>query len=375
MTNGRDRSIVFLCASYGTGGMETCLNVLAEGLVKRGFSVIFILGELRKEHIPLPKEVDVHVLNRYVKPDQRTVFTLTSSFLNARKKLAKIVRVYSKPIFICMDMYPAWVCYSLRFKPLFLWLHFSIDRVFAVSKTWVVNRFLIRAADAVVVLGASMKEEIRNFFKEDVYKKTFIIPNPLTINHFGLQSLYSPGCNRFVYVGRLYNKQKRIDRMLKALSALKDFNWELVIVGDGSDREYLVDLARTLRISNRVSWAGWQSNPWDYIKEKGGVEAVLLTSDYEGYPTVLVEAMANGIPCVAVDCPTGPGDIIQNGINGVLIPFTSDEQIVKDLSQVLKQFLDGKLMFDEDKIKASVVEHDPSMVVEKWIKLIEQYNR
>jgi len=220
-----------------------------------------------------------------------------------------------------------------------------------------------------------MKEEIRNFFKEDVYKKTFIIPNPLTINHFGLQSLYSPGCNRFVYVGRLYNKQKRIDRMLKALSALKDFNWELVIVGDGSDREYLVDLARTLRISNRVSWAGWQSNPWDYIKEKGGVEAVLLTSDYEGYPTVLVEAMANGIPCVAVDCPTGPGDIIQNGINGVLIPFTSDEQIVKDLSQVLKQFLDGKLMFDEDKIKASVVEHDPSMVVEKWIKLIEQYNR
>jgi len=161
--------------------------------------------------------------------------------------------------------------------------------------------------------------------------------------------------------------------MLKALSALKDFNWELVIVGDGSDREYLVDLARTLRISNRVSWAGWQSNPWGYIKEKGGAEALLFTSDNEGYGNVLVEAMANGIPCVAVDCPTGPRDIIRDGVNGILIPLTSDEEIVQRLSEVLKGFLDGVFVFDEEKIKNSVVENDPSVVVEKWIDLIEKY--
>lgn len=62
--------------------------------------------------------------------------------------------------------------------------------------------------------------------------------------------------------------------------------------------------------------------------------------------------MAKGFSCVAFDCPMGLSGIIKNAINGVFIPFTSDKQSVKDLTGVLKQFSDGKLIFGEDKIKA-----------------------
>jgi len=260
----------------------------------------------------------------------------------------------------------------VRLKPLYLWLHSSITKLFTSSRTWRVNRRLFRHVDKIVVLGKSMQEEISDLLGPSMLEKTVVIPNPLSI--ISHDKLYAPGSKRFIYVGRLDNKSKRIDRILKAFSTIKDESWKLVIIGDGPHREYLMELAESLGVNGNIDWAGWQSDPWKYVKDNfGGVEALLLTSDYEGYGMVLVEAMANGIPCVAVDCPVGPGDIIHDGVNGVLIPLTSDEQIIKDLSDVLKEVLEGKFVFDEDKIKASVADHDPSAVVRKWIELIEEH--
>jgi len=250
-----------------------------------------------------------------------------------------------------------------------------VKRIYGSSRNWRFNKKIFCLVDGTIVLTEGMKEELLDLLGERISNTTIIIKNLLTtkIN----VSLYSPDSKRFLYVGRLDNLPKRVDRLIKALASASvgHNDFELVVVGDREDKEELQNLATQIGLGDHIIWAGWQPDPWSYVKSVGGAEALLLTSDYEGFGLVMVEAMANGIPCVAVDCSTGPGDIIQNGINGVLIPFTSDEQIVKDLSQVLMQFLDGKLMFDEDKIKASVVEHDPSMVVEKWIKLIEQYNR
>jgi len=158
-----------------------------------------------------------------------------------------------------------------------------------------------------------------------------------------------------------------------ALSSVGYENFELVVVGDGEDKEELQNLATQIGVGDHIIWAGWQPDPWGYVNSIGGVEALLLTSDYEGYPTVLVEAMANGIPCLAVDCPTGPSDIIEDGVNGILIPLTSDEEIIERLREVFEGFLEGKFVFDEEKIRNSVVKHDPSVVVEKWIELIEKH--
>jgi len=252
-------------------------------------------------------------------------------------------------------------------------LHGSVEEVFVSSRKWIVNKKLFLRVDRLVALSESMRKEISNFLGEKVLRKTLVISNPATTDV--RESLYSPGSNRFAYVGRLDKTQKKVYRIIRAFGMIERHDWELIIVGDGPEKENLYDLAQSLGINERIIWAGWQSDPWKYVKDNfGGVEALLLTSDYEGFPAVLVEAMANGIPCVAVDCPTGPSDIIQHGVNGVLIPFTSDEQIIKDVSDVLKEFLEGKLAFDQDKIKASVADHDPSAVVQKWIELIEGYS-
>jgi len=362
--------VVFLIASYERGGMETVLNKVARDLLEQGVDVVYILGKVHANNLAFPDGVKIHVVGDYIEPSDRTALKLASSIVKCRKKLISLSEIYRGATFVAADMFWGWLSVSVRLKPLYLWLHSSITKLFTSSRTWRVNRRLFRHVDKIVVLGKSMQEEISDLLGPSMLEKTVVIPNPLSI--ISHDKLYAPGSKRFIYVGRLDNKSKRIDRILKAFSTIKDESWKLVIIGDGPHREYLMELAESLGVNGNIDWAGWQSDPWKYVKDNfGGVEALLLTSDYEGYGMVLVEAMANGIPCVAVDCPVGPGDIIHDGVNGVLIPLTSDEQIIKDLSDVLKEVLEGKFVFDEDKIKASVADHDPSAVVQKWIELIE----
>jgi len=96
-----------------------------------------------------------------------------------------------------------------------------------------------------------------------------------------------------------------------------------------------------------------------------------LTSDYEGFPAVIVEAMANGIPCISTDCPVGPSDIIQNELNGVIIPMSDDPTIVKSLTDVIKRLLDGSLSFDISLVKQSADKNKPEIVADKWLELMD----
>jgi len=204
---------------------------------------------------------------------------------------------------------------------------------------------------------------------EDVLNKVIVIYNPLTTLH--TYNLYAPGSRRFLYVGRLDNEQKRVDRLLKALSNFRDEGFKLTIIGNGKDREKLVSLSNELGIADKIEWAGWQSDPWEYIKNTGGAEALILTSDYEGFPAVIVEAMANGIPCISTDCPVGPSDIIQDELNGVIIPMSDDPTIVKSLTDVIKRFLDGSLSFDISLVKQSADKNKPEIVADKWLELMD----
>jgi UDP-D-galactose:(glucosyl)LPS alpha-1,6-D-galactosyltransferase len=91
-------------------------------------------------------------------------------------------------------------------------------------------------------------------------------------------------------------------------------------------------LAIALNISDRVIWHGWLDNPWDEIHE---ATALVLTSDYEGLPMVIGEAMTRGVPVISTDCPTGPADYIEQGVNGWLIPTGDQSMLLEALRQVI----------------------------------------
>ena len=139
----------------------------------------------------------------------------------------------------------------------------------------------------------------------------------------------------FVFVGRL-ERQKRFDRLLRILAGVEPPNWRLDVVGDGALRGEMTDLAAQLGLADRIGWHGWLPEPWRAVQR---ATAFLMTSDTEGFPLVLLEAIARGVPLVAMDCAFGPAEIVQPGTNGWLVPMGAEDRF----TQVLGGICDGAL--------------------------------
>ena len=117
-------------------------------------------------------------------------------------------------------------------------------------------------------------------------------------------------------VGRL-EEPKRFDRLIEAFAKTKaSQTCQLFIVGSGSWQSRLENSIQTLGLSEKVKLLGFDDNPYKYMAR---AKFLVMSSMYEGYPLVLIEALSLGCPLIATDCPTGPREIIQQGKNGLLV--------------------------------------------------------
>lgn len=139
-----------------------------------------------------------------------------------------------------------------------------------------------------------------------------------------------------VWVGRLSNRQKRLDVLLQAVALLgRDDGmcpFKVVVVGDGEDREALEELARSLGLEGQVYFLGYRGNPFPYYAL---ADLFVLTSDIEGFGNVIVEAMSCGLPVVATDCRSGPAEILERGKWGVLVPTGDHLLLAGEIKRVL----------------------------------------
>lgn len=162
-------------------------------------------------------------------------------------------------------------------------------------------------------------QRARNYFSPQLKARTCIIPNPVLLpvriketseKHSDERSLIAIG--RFV-------EQKGFDLLLQAFAKIQDSypQWTLTILGEGELRLYLEDLCNQLKLNDRVHFPGWVNNPHEFLKQ---ADIFVMSSRYEGFPNALCEAMAYGLPVISTDCPSGPREIIRDGIDGILVP-------------------------------------------------------
>lgn len=141
-----------------------------------------------------------------------------------------------------------------------------------------------------------------------------------------------PGRKNIVSIGRL-EKQKRFDLLLEAFAmAHLSEDCYLNIFGDGPLKNDLLDLSEKLMVADKVKFWGLVQAPWSVA---GQADLFVMSSEFEGLPMVLLEAMSCGLAAVSFDCPVGPGQIITNGVDGILVPPLDVKTLADAISDLI----------------------------------------
>lgn len=200
-----------------------------------------------------------------------------------------------------------------------------------------------------------------------VQRKSVVILNPLDTTTFPTHD-FSHEKKEIVSVGRL-EPQKNQKLLLDAFSMIADElpDYNLVIYGEGSLRTELEAYIESKGLANRVSLPGAKSEIQNYIKD---ASLFVLSSDYEGIPNALIEAMAIGLPCVSTDCsPGGARELIENEKNGFITPCGDAAALKKAMSKILTE---KKVACQIGKRAQEVRKRtDRQMIADRWLELIE----
>ncbi len=198
-------------------------------------------------------------------------------------------------------------------------------------------RFLYPHADHVICNADYVKRDLERNFAIPPQKIT-VIPNPVDLERIERAKRnghkgYSAKKRHLVAVGRL-NYQKGFDFLLKAFHYIHQRvpDLHLTIVGEGPEEDSLRKMAEDLLITDSVTFAGYQANPYPFMAH---ADLFISPSRWEGLPNAVLEALACGTPVVAFDCPGGIREIIEEGHNGWLIPAGDWEFMSKRVVELM----------------------------------------
>ncbi len=162
-------------------------------------------------------------------------------------------------------------------------------------------------------------------------------------------------------IGRL-TRQKDFHTLIRAFSEVRKVRpCRLIILGEGTDLESLRSLARESGVSEAIDFPGFQKNPYAYLSRSN---LFVLSSRWEGFGLVLVEAMALGIPVVSTDCPSGPGEILKDGKYGHLVPVEDPSALAKAMIDTLSKPPDPRLP------EYAAGEYSAGKISEKYIQVL-----
>jgi glycosyltransferase involved in cell wall biosynthesis len=314
--------ICFIGGGLSSGGQERALTSLANYYAKNGFQVSVINLFKTEQFFELDKTITVIWPSADRKKHHRIIYAL-----KIIPYLRKSIKQLKPDVLLCFgEWFNPFVILSTRLMGVKL---FVFDRMgpgirlgFLVGTA---RKILYKFATGIVVQTAVAARIVS---EQTAAKNIAIVPNPVNV----IDVDRSTKKKQIVSVGRLSREKGHII-LIRAFSRLSQRDWSLHIIGDGPERPILEKESETLGISERVVYYGFLK---DFHQILGESEIFVLPSFYEGFPNALIEAMSVPLPCISSDCVAGPSEIIENGVNGLLVETGNVNVLVTALNRLIE---------------------------------------
>ena len=331
------KKLMFVITSMAGGGAEKVVVDIVNFLDPDKYDISLALFEKKGPYLNyLPKYVKIYDLNkksrcsfiklvlhlailfRKIKPDTVISFMNYSNLISIISKILtgrKIRLVISVHIHLSS---------ALR--------HYR----FAGIKNYTYRRPLFNCVNSCFVPSEGVRRDLISSFgiSEDKIK---VVHNPINLSRIDKlkNEKFELLFGKYIIAAGRLTHQKGYANLIRAYSLICDeIEEKLVILGEGEQEKELKELTKLLGIEKRVSFLGFQENPYKYMKN---ASSFVLSSLFESFAIVIVEAMACGTPVIATDCPSGPGEIITDGINGILVPPGDEKALADAMLGLLKK--------------------------------------
>lgn len=313
------------------GGVERATTLVANGLAERGHQVTILTTWGRESCFPLHPGVRLQTL----RPSQGS---FKREYLGDVRRMRAYLRQHTPDVLVGSEtsiMLLALPAAAGLGLPCVAWEHFNFNTIFnqprgALNRWRLARRLTGRWAHAAVVL-TQRDAELWRAGLPGLRARLRVIANPLSFPR-PPRNPYRPGRRVVLAAGRL-TEQKGFDLLLKAWARLEpDFpEWMLRIVGDGEEAASLKAQALHAGL-HRVEFAGQAG---DMPAHYAAADLYCLSSRYEGFGMVLIESQMYGLPAVAFDCEVGPREIIEHGVNGLLVPPGDTDALAEELRRAM----------------------------------------
>ena len=369
--NKRKKVGVFIYSLDG-GGAERVVSILLKEVCKRTEVVLILMSD--KIVYPIPDTVEVLLLENSNGSEINLFKFLKIPIL--AWKFNSLCKVHNIGTVLSFMNRPSYIsALSRHFKNNSRLVIFERSTPSEMYKDFspksILNKFLIRVlyskSDLVVSNSAGNRNDLINNFglKEN---SVLTLNNPIDVKRILKMSKSSVNVDfsrfSFISVGRI-DEGKNHNLLLEAYKRLDAPNSQLIIVGDGPLKHRLVKKINDYNLEEKVLIIGFDSNPYKYMARS---DVFLFSSNYEGFPNVLVEALSCGLPVVSTDCRSGPREILENGKYGVLTKVGSVESMTRSMDRL---YLDADYRRSlSQKALTRALEFDKNVIMKSFLSKI-----
>lgn len=354
MKGAQALKILFCIGSLEKGGAERVISNLANAFSEK--NDISIVTTIDKVEYEIQENIKLYNL------EGKKTNSKKHNRLARIKKLYKVINEVNADVIVSFLREPTFRVLLLRKfikTPIIVSVRNDPKIEYKDIKNRLLMKFLYPMADGFVF----QTEEAKGYFSKKIQDKSIIIPNPIKKEFLERKSYNGEKENIIVSVGRL-EEQKNHELLIDAFYSLKEKlkNYQLIIYGEGSLRTKLENKIKNMGMQDKILLPGVVDDIPSKIEK---AKLFAMTSNYEGMPNALMEAMALGLPCISTDCPCGgPRYLIENNINGRLFEVNNIDELKKNISFIINHpDISSKIGENATKIRETL---DPTIINKTW---------